>query len=64
MTSIICHPESTLIKGQGYLLLTQLPMKIGVASGNEDNSQCTSGLELRHDDLLDPWEECRVLLSS
>ena len=35
---IIGHSGDILIKGQRYLSLTRLPMKIGVASGNKDNT--------------------------
>ena len=37
VTTIICHSGSILIKRQGYLSITRLPMKISVASGNEEN---------------------------
>ena len=36
VTTIICCSGSILLKGKGCLLLTQLPTKTGVASGNED----------------------------
>ena len=39
-TIIICRSGYILIQGQGYLLLTRLPMKICLASGNEDDTKC------------------------
>ena len=45
-TTIICCSESMLFKGQGYLSLTRLPVKIGVASGNEDNQRCIQSVDM------------------
>ena len=39
-TTIICHSRFILIEAQEYLSLTRLPLKMGVASGNEGNN-CT-----------------------
>ena len=39
-TTIIFRSGCILIKGQGYLSLNRLSVKIGLASGNEDNTRC------------------------
>ena len=55
-TTIICRSGYILIKRQGYLSLTRLPMKIGDASGNEDNVFCcVSRRQKRHDVRL--WDQ-------
>ena len=46
VTPATCRSVSILIKGQEYLSLTRLPMKISVPSGTGDNESYRSGLRL------------------